>query len=553
MTTPRIRTLLTLPCMLAVLLTGACADQPTGLPDVSTTAPPVRLATADAVPITTDLVSTTGVPMASLAGTAAPAWLPHAINAIRWVTGTQDGVTYAVLWRGNGPEILPRPEAYAGASMEGLGINDDGVVVGRAHPNYFQPFVWDPDTGITTLLPYPGDALVGSSTQATDIDAAGNVLVTYFNRDSNCQDDAAVWSGSIYASLNYMGGCETSVEAEAIDDGTVIGFLIGSTSDAFRWSGGTFTLGKAWKPVDLAGDYAAGQADIGTGALVPVVQTLRAGGFLQALSLPDGSTSYQVSAVNAIGWVVGRVTVNGETHAYLWKSPSEAVDLGTLEGDAFSWATDVNDAGYIVGTSRASASTIDHPVVWHISPAGGTTPPANQPPTATITAPSDGAQFLEGEDITFEGSGTDPEDGSLSGTSLVWTSDLDGQLGTSTGFDRSDLSVGTHEITLTATDADGAAGSASVSITVQRLTPTALADLVADMLASGAITDPDVAQGLTDKLEAAQAALDRGSTVAAGNILRAFIDQVEAQRGNAITDEAADELIGFAERLLSEI
>jgi Tol biopolymer transport system component len=90
---------------------------------------------------------------------------------------------------------------------------------------------------------------------------------------------------------------------------------------------------------------------------------------------------------------------------------------------------------------------------------------ANEPPTADITSPADGATFTEDEAISFEGSGSDPEDGTLTGSSLVWTSDLDGQLGTGTSVSSS-LSVGSHTVTLTATDSDGETGTAAVSVTV---------------------------------------------------------------------------------------
>ncbi len=63
--------------------------------------------------------------------------------------------------------------------------------------------------------------------------------------------------------------------------------------------------------------------------------------------------------------------------------------------------------------------------------------------------------------------GTDAEDGTLSGASLVWTSSLDAQIGTGTSFTASTLSVGSHTITLTATDSEGATGTASIQITVQ--------------------------------------------------------------------------------------
>lgn len=90
----------------------------------------------------------------------------------------------------------------------------------------------------------------------------------------------------------------------------------------------------------------------------------------------------------------------------------------------------------------------------------------NAAPTATITSPADGATFTEGEPVTFEGSASDPEDGALTGASLVWTSDRDGELGTGTSVTTSSLSVGTHAVTLTATDGDGATGTASVTVVV---------------------------------------------------------------------------------------
>ncbi len=96
---------------------------------------------------------------------------------------------------------------------------------------------------------------------------------------------------------------------------------------------------------------------------------------------------------------------------------------------------------------------------------GPSAPPPNQLAAATITSPADGANFTVGATISFVGSGTDAEDGSLSST-LVWTSDLEGQIGTGMSFTRSNLSVGSHEILLIATDSGGAADTANVTITI---------------------------------------------------------------------------------------
>ena len=69
------------------------------------------------------------------------------------------------------------------------------------------------------------------------------------------------------------------------------------------------------------------------------------------------------------------------------------------------------------------------------------------------------------DSILFSGSGIDAEDESLTGASLVWTSDLNGQIGTGETFSAF-LSAGSHVITLTVTDSEGATGADSANTTV---------------------------------------------------------------------------------------
>jgi hypothetical protein len=104
-------------------------------------------------------------------------------------------------------------------------------------------------------------------------------------------------------------------------------------------------------------------------------------------------------------------------------------------------------------------------------------PPFNQSPTAHITGPANNSSFAQGASVAFAGTGTDPEDGDLTGASLVWTSSLDGQIGTGTSFSTTALSVGTHVITLTVTDSEGAHGTATITVIItgvaQNQSPTA--------------------------------------------------------------------------------
>lgn len=66
----------------------------------------------------------------------------------------------------------------------------------------------------------------------------------------------------------------------------------------------------------------------------------------------------------------------------------------------------------------------------------------------------------------FGGVATDAEDGDLDGNDMVWTSDLDGILGTGRDFNEF-LSVGTHVITLEATDSDGNVASVSIDLIME--------------------------------------------------------------------------------------
>jgi len=90
----------------------------------------------------------------------------------------------------------------------------------------------------------------------------------------------------------------------------------------------------------------------------------------------------------------------------------------------------------------------------------------NQAPSALITAPLDNAYYLFGETIIFNGLAEDPQDGPLFGNSLVWTSNIDGLIGTGMSFTRNDLSIYSHQIVLTATDSQGNSGADTITLNI---------------------------------------------------------------------------------------
>ena len=86
-------------------------------------------------------------------------------------------------------------------------------------------------------------------------------------------------------------------------------------------------------------------------------------GVMQAIPTDNGITPIWGTGVNNAGHIVGPGSTASGARAYLRKGSSN-IDLKTL-GGSFSFATDVNETGYVVGLSGIAAHSGNHAFIWY--------------------------------------------------------------------------------------------------------------------------------------------------------------------------------------------
>jgi uncharacterized protein (TIGR03437 family) len=90
--------------------------------------------------------------------------------------------------------------------------------------------------------------------------------------------------------------------------------------------------------------------------------------------------------------------------------------------------------------------------------------PAKMP--EVLIRPLTSTLFQKGALVQLAGEVDDIQDGSFPEASLLWTSSLDGKLGTGNTLELSRLSLGNHAITFTATNSSGMSASATVNLSI---------------------------------------------------------------------------------------
>lgn len=174
-------------------------------------------------------------------------------------------------------------------------------------------------------------------------------------------------------------------------------------------------------------------------------------GTLSECACPDGTMGMQLCAHDTSGFEpcmcggedeTASTTMPGTTASTSATTTSASTTVSTTTSEEES-STEPDDASSGEPTASTDPTT-----------GGSETGPIGQPPTAMINHP--GTEDREVDVlIPFIGVADDPEDGMLSGMSMVWTDDLEGEIGTGEMFDAALQTLGDHVVTLTVTDSDG--------------------------------------------------------------------------------------------------
>jgi len=106
------------------------------------------------------------------------------------------------------------------------------------------------------------------------------------------------------------------------------------------------------------------------------------------------------------------------------------------------------------------------------------------------------------------------------------------------------MKLGTHAFSVTATDNVSNTGATSVPFTIIVTTDSLKCD-VTEFLSGGCIDNAGIANALTSKLSAAQAAISRGNIQTAINTLTALKDQISAQAGKHISTSCTIGAVGI--------
>jgi hypothetical protein len=188
------------------------------------------------------------------------------------------------------------------------------------------------------------------------------------------------------------------------------------------------------------------------------------GGTPPTVAITSPGAGFTGSGMQTISWAVtdpghsnswARVwysTNNGTTWSEIGQtqnSNSLAVDFDNLAGSAQAMIQVIVSDGVNTGSATSPSFTV----------------PTKTPTLVSILTPDPNSALPAANPVYFSGTGYDPDDGTLTGSALAWSSNLQGQLGTGSELNVK-LQPGNHIITLTATDSNNNSISTTTNLII---------------------------------------------------------------------------------------
>ena len=120
------------------------------------------------------------------------------------------------------------------------------------------------------------------------------------------------------------------------------------------------------------------------------------------------------------------------------------------------------------GTHTIKATAVDSAGLATVKQISVTVASGNTAPAVTISSPASGTSYASGTAVSFSGSASDTQDGSIT-AKLAWTSSIDGAIGTGGAFTKV-LTAGSHTIKATVTDNGGLTTVKQITVTINATT-----------------------------------------------------------------------------------
>ena len=244
-----------------------------------------------------------------------------------------------------------------------------------------------------------------------------------------------------------------------------------------------------------------------------------------------------------------------------------AFDAGTssdADADAlgYKWTLDGDSVGGAATLTHTFADNGSYALRVIVSDGRGAADTASTAIAVANVAPRiaafDGATILEGETYSTTGSFTDPGADTWRGSVNYGDGSATAALaivGKSFSVEHQYTTAGSYTVAVNVLDKDGGMGSGAAQVVVQSPLQ-GIANLRATLASLGGRGGLNAGQlnSLQVKLDNASKQLDGGNGTAAGNMLEAFLNEMDAlTKSGRVSDEAAAPVVDYARRVIASI